>query len=107
MPSLNMYYSGRHWTHRKKSKDDARERIKKQLGRCEGGPYNGCEIVLISGYRYDLDNCIIGVKHFNDVIKELGYIKDDTPKIVRKVTLVYGAEVAKASAIIRAQLWND
>jgi hypothetical protein len=107
MPSLNMYYSGRHWTYRKKKKDDARNRIKEQLAKCEGGPYNCCEIVLISSYRYDLDNCIIGVKHFNDVIKELGYINDDSPKIVKRVTLLYSSTNPKATAIIRAHLYNE
>jgi hypothetical protein len=107
VPSLNSFYSGSHWTKRKKAKDAALETIKSQLGFNQGAPYNSFRVRANVRYRYDLDNSIIAVKFTSDALKTLGWIKDDSPKYFRHLVLVWKEEIPKDEAEIQITLSDE
>ena len=107
VPSLNSFYAGSHWTKRKKAKDAALETIKEQLGYYTGAAYNSFRVSAYVRYRYDLDNSIIAIKFTSDALKTLGWIKDDSPKYFRRLSMVWSEQVPKDKAEITIELSDE
>ena len=107
VPSLNSFYSGSHWTKRKRAKDAALQEIKEQLGFNTAPAYRSFSISAYVRYRYDLDNSIIAVKFTSDALKTLGWIKDDSPKYFRHLVLVWKEEIPKDAAKIQITLSDE
>ena len=107
VPSLNSFYAGSHWTKRKKAKDAALETIKEQLGYNTGAAYNSFRVTAYVRYRYDLDNSIIAIKFTSDALKTLGWIKDDSPKYFRRLSMVWTEQVPKDKAEITIELSDE
>ena len=107
VPSLNSFYAGSHWTKRKKAKDAALETIKGQLGHNQTTPYNSFRVTAYVRYRYDLDNSIIAIKFTSDALKTLGWIKDDSPKYFRHLSMVWTEQVPKDKAEITIELSDE
>ena len=107
VPSLNSFYAGSHLTKRKKAKDAALETIKEQLGYNTGAAYNSFRVTAYVRYRYDLDNSIIAIKFTSDALKTLGWIKDDSPKYFRRLSMVWTEQVPKDKAEITIELSDE
>ena len=107
VPSLNSFYAGSHWTKRKKAKDAALETIKEQLGYNTGAAYKSFRVTAYVRYRYDLDNSIIAIKFTSDALKTLGWIKDDSPKYFRRLSMVWTEQVPKDKAEITIELSDE
>ena len=107
VPSLNSFYSGSHWTKRKRAKDAALQEIKEQLGFNTAPAYRSFSINAYVRYRYDLDNSIIAIKFSSDALKTLGWIKDDSPKYFRHLVLVWKEEIPKDEAKIQITLSDE
>lgn len=107
VPSLNSFYSGTHWTKRKRAKDAALKEIKEQLGFNPLPPYRSINLRASVRYRYDLDNSIIAVKFVCDALKELGWIVDDSPKYFRRCLLVWTDEIPKDKAQVEIVLTDE
>ena len=107
VPSLNSFYAGSHWTKRKKAKDAALKEVKEQLGFNQDAPYNSFRVTANVRYRYDLDNSIIAVKFTSDALKTLGWIKDDSPKYFRRLSMVWTEQVPKDKAEITIELSDE
>lgn len=87
--SLNKIYSGIFWAKRKKQKDDIKTLVKIALrGRKKIKFDKPVEIEMQFNSRLDVSNHAYVFKMIEDAIKELGIIKDDTDKYVKKCTML-------------------
>lgn len=93
--SLNKLYSGMHWTKRKKLADSWHHKFKEGLKHYDIVQYSKLDLVLKVNNKLDLDNCSVIVKLCVDTVKQLGFIKDDTPKYFKKMTIVSDKEELK------------
>ena len=107
VPSLNSFYSGSHWTKRKRAKDAALQEIKEQLGYNTAPAYRSFRVTAYVRYRYDLDNSIIAVKFSSDALKTLGWIIDDSPKYFRRCALVWQEQIPANTAKIIITLSDE
>jgi|TARA_R100000479_G_scaffold174618_1_gene123284 hypothetical protein len=104
VPSLNSFYSSRHWTFRKQEKDRCKKEIKAELERYDTKHYSSAKIHIRCNYRYDIDNCIMVSKFFCDSLVDMGFIPDDSKKVIREVKLVVDEDIEKNTAIAKAYL---
>jgi hypothetical protein len=79
-PSLNKWYSGKHWSIRKKQKESYSASIKDQLERIDKFTMDRFKVDVEYNCRYDVDNAITCVKFLADYLRGDGYVVDDTPK---------------------------
>ncbi|MDU7070063.1 hypothetical protein [Campylobacter ureolyticus] len=87
--SLNKIYSGIFWAKRKKQKDDIKTLVKIALKNEKIIKFNNpVEIEMLFNSRLDVSNHAYVFKMIEDAIKELGIIKDDTDKYVKKCTML-------------------
>lgn len=87
--SLNKIYSGIFWAKRKKQKDDIKTLVKIALRGREKIKFDKpVEIEMQFNSRLDVSNHAYVFKMIEDAIKELGIIKDDTDKYVKKCTML-------------------
>lgn len=87
--SLNKIYSGIFWAKRKKQKDDIKTLVKIALRGREKIKFDKpVEIEMQFNSRLDVSNHAYIFKMIEDAIKELGIIKDDTDKYVKKCTML-------------------
>ena len=104
VPSLNAFYSSRHWTFRKQQKDRCKQEIKAELDSYDIKHYTSANIHIRCNYRYDIDNCIMVSKFFCDSLVDMGFIPDDSKKVIREVKLVVDETLTKNTAIVKAYL---
>lgn len=91
-PTLNQFYSGVHWTARKRWKDAwdkffLAEFRKNKLPRSLKTPIIVASVQYCKSKVRDGDNSVIGPKFFQDVLVKYGYIPDDSYKNVSSVVL--------------------
>lgn len=92
-PSLNDYYSGVHWSKRKRMADEWHENflIALKLIKCPRKLSTPIEVTCIQqckGRVRDADNAVLGAKFFQDSLKMFGYIEDDGPEYISQVVLM-------------------
>lgn len=100
IPSLNQFYSSKHWTFRKRLKDELNAEITAQLDQYDKVTYEGLEVRLRCNYRMDLDNCIMAVKFVVDAFNKWGGLEDDSPKYFQKIRMEVDKSLEKTSCII-------
>lgn len=93
IPSLNEFYSSKHWTIRKKYKDKIALEVLSQLSQYEPVTYPKIQVELRCNVRLDLDNSIMAVKLSLDAFKHWGGVKDDSPKYVTKISMLVDKEL--------------
>lgn len=104
VPSLNAFYSSRHWTFRKQQKDRFREEIINELNRYDIVSYGNAKVDIRCNYRYDLDNSIMVSKFVCDCLVELGFLADDSTKYIRELKLTVDKEIEKDTSIVKIYL---
>lgn len=104
VPSLNAFYSSKHWTFRKKEKDKWKTEIDRELLRYDVDHYTAAKVHIRCNYRYDVDNSIMVAKFVCDSLVDLGFIPDDSPKHVREIKLLADQEITKDTAVITISL---
>jgi Holliday junction resolvase RusA-like endonuclease len=100
IPSLNQFYSSKHWTFRKKLKDELNAEILAQLEQYDPVTYEGLEVYLRCNYRMDLDNCIMAVKFVVDAFNKWGGLEDDSPKYFQKIRMEVDKSLEKTSCLV-------
>ena len=100
IPSLNQFYSSKHWTFRKKLKDELNAEIMAQLEQYDPVTYEGLEVYLRCNYRMDLDNCIMAVKFVVDAFNKWGGLEDDSPKYFQKIRMEVDKSLEKTSCLV-------
>ena len=93
--SLNSLYAGKHWTFRKKKKDEYKKIVEKELENYDHYRAESMSICIRYNTRQDLDNVILVSKFTADTLVANEWIPDDTPKYYRKLTIVFDPEVEK------------
>jgi len=104
VPSLNAFYSSKHWTFRKREKDKWKEEIERELSRYDVNPYTTAKVRIRCNYRYDIDNSIMVAKFVCDSLVDLGFLPDDSPKHLREIKLVADKSITKDTAIATISL---
>jgi len=104
VPSLNAFYSSRHWTFRKQQKDKWKKEIESELNRYDVNAYGTAKLYIRCNYRYDLDNCIMVSKFVCDSLVDLGFLPNDSPKYLGEIKLSYDNTVKKDTSIVKIYL---
>jgi len=89
-PSLNAFYSGMHWSKRKKTRDSWHEKTALHAPDVAVEEYPvavECIVLWGSGRRYDAENLAAGSKLITDGLVEAGVLRGDGPKEIRRVSL--------------------
>jgi len=100
IPSLNQFYSSKHWIFRKKLKDELSQEILAQLEQYDQVSFEGLEVYLRCNYRMDLDNCIMAVKFVVDSFNKWGGLTDDSPKYFQKIRMEVDKSLPPTSCIV-------
>ena len=93
--SLNSLYAGKHWTFRKKKKDEYKKLVEAELENYDHYCGESMSIRIRYNTRQDLDNVILVSKFTAGTLVANGWIPDDTPKYYHKLTIVFDPEVEK------------
>jgi hypothetical protein len=94
-PSLNKWYSGKHWSIRKKQKESYSASIKDQLERIDKFTMDRFKVDVEYNCRYDVDNAITCVKFLADYLRGDGYVVDDTPKYFFSQSTTFNQDLNK------------
>lgn len=92
---MNSLYAGKHWTFRKKTKDEYKKLVEAELDNYDHYSAESMSIRIRYNTRQDLDNVILVSKFTADTLVANGWIPDDTPKYYNKLTIVFDPEVEK------------
>ena len=89
-PSRTAFYSGMHWSNRKKTRADWHEKVALlapdvTIEQCPVAV--ACVVYWGSGRRYDAENLAAGSKLITDGLVEAGVLRGDGPKEIRRVSL--------------------
>ena len=95
--SLNKVYSTPHWTVRSKLKSKWFDIFKEYLDANPPEPIEKYNITLTVNSRLDPSNCIMVIKFFEDTLKKLEYIVDDSPKYCKSITIKPDENLEKPS----------
>lgn len=99
-PSLNKFYSSPHWTYRSKMKNTYVKTFSYMILEAKVPKMQTYALDIQSNLRMDLDNCIMVIKFFNDALKALELIEDDTPDIFRWFTIAASSDVKRSTAVL-------
>jgi len=102
--SLNTLYAGKHWTFRKKKKDEYKKIIEKELARYDHHIAKGMSIFIRYNARADVDNNVLVSKFVADTLVANEWIADDSPKHYNKLTIVFDSTVEKNYCEVEVRL---
>jgi len=105
-PSLNHFYSGKHWTSRSSKKVSYYSHIKKALDSIDSWTMDRFSIDVRYNCRYDVDNAIVCTKFLSDYLRNSGYVKDDTPKYFISQRTQYDATVEKEQFVVKIKCYG-
>lgn len=94
-PSLNKWYSGKHWSIRKKQKESYTAHIREQLEAIDPFTMERFAVDVAYNCRYDVDNAITCVKFLADYLRSSGYVADDTPKYFFSQSTTFNKDLNK------------
>lgn len=100
-PSLNMIYAGKHWTYRKKKKDEYKIICQEALSKYDKFTFESFKMAIDYNSRLDIDNGILVSKFLADTLVSEGIIPDDNPKYYKKVTLRFDENLDKNQYICK------
>ena len=96
-PSLNMIYAGKHWTVRKKYKDDYKKVCQEALSKYDKFIFDSFKMGIEYNSRLDIDNGILVSKFLADTLVSEGIVPDDNKKYYTEVKITYNPELPKNS----------
>lgn len=102
--SLNSLYAGKHWTFRKKTKDEYKKIIEAELDNYDHITGESMSIAIRYNTRQDLDNVILVSKFTADTLVANGWIADDSPKYYHKLSIVYDPTIEKNYCEVKIRL---
>jgi len=99
-PSLNMIYAGKHWTYRKKKKDEYKIICIQALSNYDAFTCETFRMVIRYNSRLDIDNGILVSKFLADTLVSEGIVPDDSPKYYDKVSIEYDKSLEKNTYMV-------
>jgi|TARA_R110000744_G_scaffold968_2_gene3563 hypothetical protein len=94
-PSLNMIYAGKHWTYRKKKKDEYKIICQAELSKHDKFNCESIRMVIRYNSRLDIDNGILVSKFLADTLVDEGIIPDDNKNYYTEVKITYDGDLPK------------
>lgn len=104
--SLNSLYAGKHWTYRKRIKDEYKKIVESELARFDHHLAESCTIVIRYNTRADVDNLVLVSKFTADTLVANGWLPDDSPKYYHKLTILFDGTVEKNYCEVEIKLKN-
>jgi len=86
-PSLNQFYSGKHFAIRQKYKKQYFDELEKAFDQYQDFTAEDFSIHVFHNSRYDTDNCILAIKFTADYLRHRGWVKDDTKKYFKYLSI--------------------
>lgn len=102
--SLNQLYAGKHWTYRKKQKDEYTKLIKAELDNYDHYTAQSMSIDIKYNCRYDVDNSIVCAKFVADALVHYGWIPEDNTKHYQSLRIRYDESIEKNICKVRIAL---
>ena len=91
--SLNALYAGKHWTFRKKTKDEYKKIVEKELANYDHNTYRYMSIHIRYNSRLDVDNNVAN-----------RWILDDSTKYYKSLRIVFDETVEKNYCEVKIDL---
>jgi hypothetical protein len=104
--SLNALYAGKHWTFRKKTKDEYKKIVEAELARYDHHFAESMSIHIRYNTRADVDNLVLVSKFTADTLVANGWITDDSPKYYHRLTITFDKSVEKNYCEVEVRLTN-
>ena len=104
--SLNSLYAGKHWTYRKRIKDEYKKIVEEELAGYDHHSAESMSIVIRYNTRADVDNLVLVSKFTADTLVANGWIADDNPKHYNKLTIIYDPSVEKNYCEVEVRFVN-
>ena len=104
--SLNSLYAGKHWTFRKKTKDEYKKIVEAELARYDHHFAESMSIHIRYNTRADVDNLVLVSKFTADTLVANGCITDDSPKYYHRLTITFDKSVEKNYCEVEVRLTN-
>ena len=104
--SLNTLYAGKHWTFRKKTKDEYKKIVEAELARYDHHFAESMSIHIRYNTRADVDNLVLVSKFTADTLVANGWIADDSPKYYHRLTITFDESVEKNYCEVEVRLTN-
>jgi len=104
--SLNALYAGKHWTFRKKTKDEYKKIVEAELARYDHHFAESMSIHIRYNTRADVDNLVLVSKFTADTLVANGWITDDSPKYYHRLTITFDESVEKNYCEVEVRLTN-
>lgn len=102
--SLNALYAGKHWTFRKKIKDEYKKIVEKELANYDHNTYRYMSISVRYNSRLDVDNNVLVSKFVADTLVANKWILDDSPKYYKSLRIVFDETVEKNYSEVKIEL---
>ena len=102
--SLNALYAGKHWTFRKKTKDEYKKIVETELARYDHHFAESMSIHIRYNTRADVDNLVLVSKFTADTLVANGWIADDSPKYYHRLTITFDESVEKNYCEVEVRL---
>ena len=102
--SLNSLYAGKHWTFRKKTKDEYKKIVEAELARYDHHFAESMSIHIRYNTRADVDNLVLVSKFTADTLVANGWITDDSPKYYHRLTITFDKSVEKNYCEVEVRL---
>ena len=102
--SLNTLYAGKHWTFRKKTKDEYKKIVEAELARYDHHFAESMSIHIRYNTRADVDNLVLVSKFTADTLVANGWIADDSPKYYHRLTITFDKSVEKNYCEVEVRL---
>ena len=85
--SLNDWYSGKHWSYRKKMKDEWMKFLFVQFSSVPKVQFDKYQVEIFHNTRLDCDNLVTISKVLNDFMKKNGWCIEDGKKFYKKMSI--------------------
>ena len=102
--SLNALYAGKHWTFRKKTKDEYKKIVEKELANYDHNTYRYMSIHIRYNSRLDVDNNVLVSKFVADTLVANKWILDDSTKYYKSLRIVFDETVEKNYCEVKVDL---
>lgn len=105
-PSLNQFYAGRHFTVRQKYKKEYFNALEEAFKNYDEFFAETFEIDVFHNSRYDTDNCILAIKFTADYLRHRNFVKDDTKKYFKKLSIGVQEDLPKDIFKVKLKLYG-
>ena len=105
-PSLNMIYAGKHWTYRKKKKDEYKKICIEELSKIDAFTCEAFRMVISYNSRLDIDNGILVSKFLSDTLVNKGIVKDDGNKYYKRLDIRIDKDLPKDSFKVKIKCYD-